>query len=166
MRDLRRSHCGCLWRHRFRIVLHLVEIRRHSIMQWEIHLPFLAVTTPEKSSTTLDWSFDNVIGTPVVSCPSASVVWGSIQFDIGITAAGAVGADISSLLSGWATALSACLIEYWADCEAAASIDDPLSSVPRIFAVVIIFLPTISSAICCERTKIVIIVMWIVKQHW
>lgn len=79
MRDLRRSHCGCLWRHRFRIVLHLVEIRRHSIMQWEIHLPFLAVTTPEKSSTTLDWSFDNVIGTPVVSCPSASVVWGSIR---------------------------------------------------------------------------------------
>lgn len=60
--------------------------------------PVSAVTIPVKGSTTLDWSFDNAIGTPAVSRPSASVARESIRFDIGVTA-GAASADISSLLS-------------------------------------------------------------------
>jgi len=53
----------------------------------------------------------------------------------------------------WATALSACLIEYWAVCEAAISIADSLSPVPRNFAVAITVLPTISFTAYRERME-------------
>lgn len=77
--------------------------RRHSLRNESFSPPsslrFGSSPLRRRARTTLDWSFDNVIGTPAVSRPSASVVRRSIRFDIGVTAAGAAGADISSLLS-------------------------------------------------------------------